>query len=349
MYSILIRKIMEQLIKNITEKEKFISIINDFCEDNTCHLKIADKNIQVKLEKFADNKIFVNTQNIYIDCNTCFLTYKKEKTLLTVFCKYSEVIDKFIYTLEPLRIQFYNTKREEERNQFLNHEITEDHYFTDFISEITLRQQIENKNDQIGQIITAHKNKLLEHFDNVDITLVNKFKDIRMRFLHHNLSPVHIIDFNSEIDSKLASKYKDEVIDVDSSVKSNAYVSETLYPLIYRGVILLGYVQVNNRLVGTDSEYKMVEVESHQVVDEIESVLKIKLSDEKYNITDISESGLSIVTKSTSDIDLFEVDHFVYGHIVVETSSKKALILVKNINVSPEGYIRVGCRIASIM
>ena len=340
---------MERLIKNITEKDKFTHIITDFCNENICHLKIADKNIEITLEKIENNNLYIKTTKVYIDCNTCFITNKKGNTLITVFCKYIDSPEKYVYILEPLRIQFYNTKREEDRNLFVDYDVTEKHYLTDFISEINLRQKIEDSHEQIDKIINVFQEDFYEYFDNVDISLVNRFKDIRMKFIHQNLSPIFIADFNKEIDSKIASRYKEEVIDIDSTIKSNAYVSEILYPLIYNGIILLGYIQINKRFPFKENEYKLVEKKANDLVLKLESVLNITLQKEKYNLTDISQSGLSIITKNTNDIDLFEVDHFIYGFLVLENESKKVLLLVKNINVSPEGYIRVGCKIASVL
>ncbi|HOO72324.1 MAG TPA: hypothetical protein PK926_11230 [Spirochaetota bacterium] len=341
---------MAQSIKTITDKARFETIFKNYFANKDVFIKTKSGNITVHFLGYLEENVafrIPHVKNIK-DSITVFLRHQSHTIYaLLKFLERNE--DTFIFL--PVKMQVISEERKEDRMLVGSEGGTNVIYLTGVMSDLAIKNEIMVNDKKVEHVKEIVQFDLQKQFDNVKVYFISEGKsDQRMKSLVERDRPIFVPDLNTDPPDKLKDDYHyyiNEIYSKDyrlSSVKE--YISEALVPILYKGIIPYGYLQVNNKLPLTDGLFAVVK-RMGVVISELFRKYNLFIpADDRFLVSDLSRNGIGIAFKDRRQTRFFRQDGLVLFEVLLPTQ-KKAVIgaIVKNVNFLENGVIKVGMQI----
>jgi hypothetical protein len=184
--------------------------------------------------------------------------------------------------------------------------------------------------------------------------MLNEMKyDLRLKFLQETRIPIHITNINDKQTEKnelLFNRYINEIYAKDYKLSGQKdIISEIAVPIMYRGIITYGYVQVNHSSALGDPHLSVVKRLAIYVSEHLTKENFFQSSQEKFLVYDISKKGIGIVFRDRRQLSNFPKDHVVCVDVLLPSQKKViAGAIVRNITFLDNAIIKVGLELVSM-
>ncbi len=338
-------------VRHITDKSELQNIFSRLFAGKEVMLKSHGINIKVECVKIEDGRIYIKLpdQELKVQATALFTRYNNEIYFSHVISRGRDG-DNLIF--EPEGVQVYTAGRKEERKS-TDEKSGKKALITNIISLPVIEESFRHNRSRAEWVRSEISEKFDGRFEHVRVSFAGDRKpDNRMKWILQERKALYVPAINTiqkGTDSEEYSRYMNEIYYSDNTIKDGPFNSEIIVPLLYRGMMPFGYVQINHTEKldeGALTFSKRMGLAFSESVSK--DMLLFKPSDDKMMLTDLSLSGMGIFFKERALIRHFREDEsLVFTMFMPENRQATMMSRVMNIN-QISNYFRVGCMISSI-
>ncbi|MCP4129793.1 MAG: hypothetical protein GY754_02135 [bacterium] len=342
---------MADQIKTVTDRSQFAMLFKNFFMGKEIFLKTKSGNIKIQFLGYLDEHAAFRIPLVKNVPETVVVFVRNTNSTINLALTFFEK-NEDTFTFNPIKFQILSVARKEDRQSMgVEGEGTNVIYISNIMSEDIVKNSLTHSQKKIDQIEEIVRFDLEKQFEKIKIYFITKGKnDIRLKHFLEDRTPLFIGDLNSqpgEDDEKMFNYYINEIYSKDHQLaRGNLYISEISVPILYRSMIMFGYIQVNNSTAMTDGLVAVVRRISI-VVDQLCKKNKVFPETEaKFLVSNLSKSGLGVVFKERRLAAYFRQDGFITFDIMLPTR-KKAVIgaRVRHVEFMDNGIIKAGAEI----
>lgn len=315
-------------------------------------LKTGETNTVVK---------FLGVKNgvVFVDCSLgCAIS---ENTLLfireneTVVCAKVQIINRQnenIIAFRPLNIQLINAPRKEGRSKLSN--AGSNLYISNILSDYNIFDSLVRNKRQIDLLSNRFLENLEKSYNSCFINFLSgKTTDVRMNYFLSKRKPLHIIDVHKQFENpeeeKFLNYYKIAIFNKDKNFMNNKIISEASIPILYKGLLPIGYIQVNDIKQITEEDFNSIKRLGISASDLFSNKDIMLQFNEKITVDDVSASGIGIIFEDRIQLRYFKDNAYLYLAIFLpENKIISMLCMVRNINIIGNNKYRVGIQIVEL-
>ncbi len=342
---------MADLIKTITDKDQFKYIFDKYFAGRDIYLKTSGGSIKLQYLGFSDEHVAFRINRVKnLPENVVVYTRLNANTIYAGLKLYEINEDTFIFI--PVKFQILSESRKEDRNSLGAGGGTNVLYITNVMSDFLIERALTMSEKKVDNIEEIARFDLEKQFDRIKIHFINRGKsEIRFKHFETGGDVIFMRDLNTppvDEEGKGYNHYINEIYSKDLQLsRTHQYISEATVPIMYRKMILYGYLQVNNSRPLTDGQLEVVK-RMAIVINELfikNNVFAVSQKD-KFLVSDISSSGIGMVFKDRRAMRYFKQDGMISFETMLPTK-KKAIIgaIVRNITFMEGNIIKAGCEI----
>jgi len=257
--------------------------------------------------------------------------------------------DTFVFI--PVKFQIISESRKEDRKLVGIEGGKSIIYLNNLITDYIIERGLATADKKIDKIKEFAEFELKKKFDLVKIVFINESKsDNRLKHILSTSKSIYMPNLNVDPEPDKEEDhnfYINNIYKSDISLSSrHKYVSEITIPIMYNGIIIYGYLQVNSSQPITDGMYAVVRrmsIAINQLM--VKHQLFFPL-EERFLLADLSANGMSFVFKEKKFLRYFEEGTKINFDILLPTQ-KKALVgaVIRNITFLDNRIIKTGCEI----
>ncbi len=338
-------------VRHITDKKALSDIFNTLFTENQVMLRGEDFNIKVDFVRFESNKIYIRLPepDYEIHASAIYTRYDDE-------IYYTHVVphgkDSELLIFEPEGIQIFKAVRKEERRN-TDEKTGKKALITNIISTSVVEESFRHNRSRCEWIRSEIAGKLEGKFEYVRIYLAGDRKsDSRMKWMMQDRKPVFIPAIKIRqggLDSIDYNRYMNEVYYSDPLLKDGRFNSEIIVPLLYKGMMPFGYVQINHVNIlpveALTSIKRLALAFSESVSGDM---LLFRPSEDSMIIKDFSSSGVGILFRERTFMRHFREDELVVFTVFMP-EKKRATMMARVMNINRiNNFFMVGCMISNI-
>ena len=347
---------MSERVKTITDKTSFEEILNKYFKSGDVYLKTKDENQKIDFFGCFDSNAVFKIPSIKNISDNNIVFSRNENNIIKADISFFDKKENNTFVFNVNEIQIITQSRKEERKS-LNWRNTADKriiFITKIISDAIIQNSLSldfKKTDRIRKSFTKEMSKA---FNYVKIFFCNEGKgNTRMNFFLRNRDPLFIPDINIQVSDETSEEfnfYKNNIYLKDHYLKGeNDLISEISVPVLFKGKIPYGYIQVNNKSPLTDSILPVVG-KCALLIDDMMNREKIfPYSDEKVIVSNISRNGLGVVFRESKYLRYFKKNNYIYFDLFFPDEHGIAVMAqVRNISPTENKNIMIGCSIEEL-
>lgn len=340
------------VIEKITDYNFFEDYFNKFFRGRTVYLKTGDVNISVEyLQYKSDNEIEIKIDQKIDEKNVIIFT-RQDDLIIFSPVSYISKHENNIYVFKPAQIQVVRVPRKEERKTVdqADAPTKEKLFISSIVSDIVISHSIEKEKKKIEFIRSMIIEKLSEYtFANVYFP-GDKPMDARLKYFYKERQPIYIPDMKSEKfiyeQKSLFEIYKKTMFGSDRSINWDRVTSEISAPFMYRLMLPVGYIQLNNHSGLSAEQFSSIRKLGFTFSELLTQNDVIKPADETIYVKDVSKSGLSVFFTQRNLIKYFKNDGYQFFHINLPGNKVVPVYTVtRNITIIENKIYRIGCEI----
>lgn len=338
-------------VKHITDKSELDRIFHDLFAGQPVMLKSHDINIKVDCLKVEDSRIYIRIPETEHKIHpSALFTRKDDEIFFTHVIPHGKDNDLLIF--EPEGVQVFTARRKEERKS-TDEKSGKKALITGIISTPVVEESFRHNRSRAEWVRSEITGKFDVRFEHVRVFFAGDRKpDSRMKWISLERKPVFIPAIHTVqegTDTEEYSRYMNEIYYSDTLVKDGQFKSEIIVPLLYRGMMPFGYIQINHHEILSE---EALTFSKRMGLAFSESVSKDSLlfrpSEDKMMIIDLSLSGIGIIFKEKALIRHFrDEESLVFTVHMPENRQATMMSRVININLI-NNYYKVGCMISNI-
>lgn len=338
-------------VRHITDKSELQDIFKRLFAGREVMLKSQGINIKVDCVKAEDSRIYIKLpepeQKVQA---TALFTRFNDEIYFTHVIQRGHDGDTLVF--EPEGVQVYTAGRKEERKS-TDEKSGKKALITNIISLPVVEDSFRHNRSRAEWVRSEISEKFDGRFGNVRVFFAGDRKpDNRMKWISQERKPVYIPAINTMqegTDSEEYSRYMNEIYYSDNTIKDGLFNSEIIVPLLYRGMMPFGYVQINHSEKLDDDALTFAKRMGLAFSESVsKDMLLFKPSEDKMMLTDLSLSGVGIFFKERALIRHFrENESLVFTMHMPENRQATMMSRVMNIN-QISNFFRVGCVISNI-
>ncbi|MBN2401391.1 MAG: hypothetical protein JXN64_03235 [Spirochaetes bacterium] len=350
---------MPDQIKTISDKTNFEMIFNKFFQKNDVFLKTKNGDLKIKFFGYSNGIAAFKIPYIKTIHGNCLIFTRSGNNTIHALMKFSEKQEDNMFLFITEKFQIIFKAREEERRSLdgggekaTSKSII---FATNLISYSIIQNSIAMETKKIERIKDYVGKELSEAFNYAKIFFCNEGKgDSRMQHFFKNKRPIFIPQINisasKDSEKEKYNFYINNIYSKDHFLQGKKeYISEISVPILYRLKMPYGYLQLNNKNIFSSSTLALAK-KFAVYIDELLNKEKVfPKSEEKLIISNMSKNGLGIVFKERKYIRYFKENNLVHLDILLpQKKVASVLALVRNITISDNNIIMIGCSIEEI-
>jgi hypothetical protein len=351
---------MPEQIKTITNKNSFESIFNKFFQNSDVFLKTKNGDIKIKFFGYSNGDGIAAFKIPLIKSihGNCLIFTRSGDNTIHALMKFVEKQEGEMFLFLTEKFQVILRIRGEERKSLdgIEKGISKNVIFiTNIISYSIIQNSLVMESKKIERIKEFVGKEMSEAFNYSKIFFCNEGKgDSRMQYFFKNKRPIYIPQINNsapgESEKEKYNFYINTIYVKDHFLQSQKeYVSEISVPILYRLKMPYGYVQLNNKNIFTSSTLSLAKKFAIHIDELLNKEKVFPKSDEKLIVSNMSKKGIGIVFKERKHIRYFKENNLVYFDILLpEKKIASVLAIVRNITLSDNNIIQIGCSLEEI-
>jgi hypothetical protein len=255
-----------------------------------------------------------------------------------------------IFTFSPVKIQIIHSARREDRAE-TNDGQRNLVFITNLTADFLLYDCIKREKKKVEFLRDRILADLKKVFTEVKVFFCpDESGDQRMRFFNDTMNqPIHITDITKPPlkgqESPFAFYRENIYLKEQFNMKRKGLISEICVPILFRKLIPIGYIQINNTIPFSDPYISVLRRAA-----DLASQMTIKASifteicTEKLLVADISRSGIGLVFRDRKYIRFFKEKNLAYFDLILGGGQIiKMSTVIKNIVLMENKIIKVGC------
>ncbi len=343
---------MSDSITTISDKGEFASLIQNYFSKGDIFVRTSNGDIKIQYLGYSQDKIAFRIARVKNSPETITaFTRTPDRTIYASLRLVESNEDTFIF--QPVKFQVITQAIKEERKNVTggSKNII---YVSNIMSDTYIASSLESSSKIIDQIKERVLFDFKKNFSRLRIMMINEMKfDQRMRHMQETMAPIVIMDMKAIPDPKNEKEhyyYINEIYAKDYKLSGQKdIISEISVPIIYRNIIAYGYVQANNASPMIDAHLTVLKRTAISINDALQKEKVFEPAQEKFLISDISNSGLGIVFKDRKQLRYFRQDSMVSLDMALPTMKKASMgVAVRNISFLDNSIIKVGMQILAM-
>ncbi len=351
---------MSEQIKTISDKSNFEQIFSKFFQNNDVYLKTKNGDIKIKFFGYSKDDYTAAFKIPYIKSiqGNCLVFTRSGNNTIHAIMRFAEKQDKDMFLFIAEKFQVILRMRGEERKPVEEMEKGPGKnviFITNIISYSIIQNTLAMESKKIERIKEYILKEMAEAFNYSKIFFCNEGKgDGRMQYFSKNKKPIFIPLVNSpsngEPDKEKHNFYINSIYSKDHFLQSKKeYVSEISVPILYKLKMPYGYIQLNNKNIFTSSSLALAKKFAISIDELLNKESVFPRSADKLIVSNMSKKGLGIVFKERKNIRYFKENNLVFFDILLpEKKVASVLAIVRNITLSENNVIQIGCSIEEI-
>lgn len=347
---------MSHLIKTINDPAQFEKVFYKFfLKSSNIYLKTQNGDLKVDFFGFSEGNVAFKIPYIKNLPPECLVVTRYQCYTIYVQLKYVEKQEDEIYILFPVKVQIITAERTEERKSLeVGGESKTILYATDLYSDMNILGDLGlnvKKIERVKEIMHFDLDKI---FKSVKLLFISESSsDIRLKYIYETREHIYMPTLNSDpspVMEKSYAFYINEIYATDYYLRNRKnLISEITVPILFRGRIPFGYIQVNHDNELTEGQISVMKRMAVVCENLCHKNQVFSTNNDKLLICDISSSGVGIVFNDRKFIRHFKEDCYVTFTINLPTDKKCVLLVqVKNISVKDNKIFKVGCQIVDM-
>ena len=343
---------MSEQIQTITDKEQFKEIFYKYFINGDIYLKAKNGDLKIQFLGYSSDQVAFKIPLIKNLSGACLIFTRQGNNIIYAQLKYLERQQDDSFVFYPIKMQLITVERREDRKT-ISVEGTGKQiiYITNMISDFIMENTLSMESRKLDRIKELLKTDIEKHFPFIKIFFFNEgSSDPRMRHFANMNKPIYIADIHKKPGEKEIAEYDNYMNNVYSKdyylQNRKQFISETSVPILFRGRIPYGYIQVNNTTVMPEAVLSIIKKIATSA-DEI--FLKMKffpVSAEKLLVSNISRNGLAVVFKDRMLIRYFKERCQAFFDLMLPEGKKASIHAeVRNIALLENKIIKIGCEI----
>lgn len=342
---------MNSSSRNVEDPREIESLFNEWFAKNPVFLKTEEGNVEVHFVSCQGNEIRLRIPNGSILRKHSIVYATRETTLVSAHAELRERegTDEFLFSAS--HVQVYGIQRKEQRNpaqQTPGHR-EKSVYISSLISDFVLKDCFTREGRRTSAVGDSLQQKLNNNYEHVKVFLsYEKQYDDRMKMFLGKRKPVYIPNIKKDpetAEDKDLLKFYSLLITQDRKL-NNSIISEIAVPFLYKGMIPFGYLQVNSSKELTPDDFGYLKKIGAAVSETFSANNIITTSDDIFNVSDLSRSGLSILFSEKTNIKHFKDGSNLFTRMFFpEGKTASMLCIVRNINMLKNNEFKIGCEI----
>jgi hypothetical protein len=342
-------------IETVSDRERFPDIFNNYIARGDVHLRTSNGNLRIRFLGYNNGQVAFKIPYIKSMPETALVFARISEVTAYIELKSIEKQEDDVFVFSPIKVQLIHAARKEERSQpdgahktllFVSN-VTSDFLLFDCI------RRDRKKVDLIRDKILSDLKKL---FTEVKVHFVHEETgDPRMRYFFETKNqPIfipNIAERPGPAEAERYTFYRESIYAKEQfNMKRKGLISELAVPILYKGKIPFGYLQVNNS-VPINESYIQIMTRAADLASQlmIKSGIFNDMCADRLLVADISKNGIGIVFRDRKFIRYFKekrlsvLDLTLPDGNVIQIGS-----LVKGITLMENKIIKVGCEIHHI-
>ncbi|HOP27986.1 MAG TPA: PilZ domain-containing protein [Spirochaetota bacterium] len=338
-------------VRHITDKNELIDIFKKLFEQQSVMLKTEGMNIKVDCVKTENNRISIKLPDPdFKPKASAVFTRHEDEIYFTHIIPHGHEGDLLIFETEGIEV-FKATRKEDRKST--DEKSGRKALITNIISPSVVEESFRHNRSRAEWVRSEITGKFEGRFEHIRVFFSGDRKsDSRMKWVLQDKKPVFIHAIHTKqdgTDSDDYSRYMNEIYYSDPLLKDSIFNSEIIVPMLYKGMMPFGYIQINHTEKLTEDALtysKRMGLAFSESVSK--DMLLFRPSEDKMMIIDLSQNGLGILFKEKNLIRHFREDEsLVFTVHMPENRQATMMSRVMNIN-QINNYYRIGCLISSI-
>jgi hypothetical protein len=351
---------MSEQIKTISDKAVFEQIYAKFFQNNDIYLKTKNGDLKIRFFGYSKGDGIAAFKIPYIKSihGNCLVFTRSGNNTIHALMKFAEKQDQDMFLFLTEKFQIILRARGEERKPLDGIDKSSSKsviYITNIISYSIIQNSLAMESKKIERIKEFVGKELAEAFNFYKIFFCNEGKgDSRMQYFFKNKRPIFIPQINNnspgESEAEKHNFYINTIYSKDHFLQSKKeYVSEISVPILYRLKLPYGYIQLNNKSLFTSSTLSLAKKFAISIDELLNKENVFPKVNDKLIVSNMSKKGLGIVFKERKHIRYFKENNLVFFDILLpDNKVSSVLAIVRNITLSENNIIQIGCSIEEI-
>jgi len=342
-------------IETITDRGRFDEIFNASIFVSDVYMRTSSGSLKIRFMGYNSGQIAFKVPYIKSMPDSVLAFARHNNVTIYIELKTIEKQENDIFIFMPVKVQLFHTQRQEGRAQ-----ISSDHknlvYISSITSDFLLFDSIKREKKKVEFIRDRILSDLAKVFTEVKIFFnAEELSDPRMRYFYDYMNnPIYIPQFGAPVakqDEAKVAYYREQIYMKEQfNMKRRGFVSEISAPILFRGMIPVGYIQINNTIPFNESYVQVLRRAADLASQTIsKATIFNDICSDRLLVADMSKSGIGIVFRDRKYIRFFKEKSISCFEIILgDGKTISACAAVKNINLMENKIIKIGCAIREI-
>jgi len=341
---------MDYEIKTIKNQTSFKNIFHKFFKNNRGFIKTKIGNFEIYFLYYRDGIVAVRVHpDVPINKKCTIFTRVKGNVISAEGFFYGRSGRDLVYFI-PQYMQIMTCHRQEQRFN-ISEKRNKLLFVRNIISDYMIRFTLNLEGKKIQKIKERIQSKEILPFEYYKIFFNDRENaDQRMRFVHKTRDFLMIPDRTMEPDKNETSylKFYNNFIYKNDTflVKRPKYISEIIYPLMFKNKIPFGYIQANGYKPFSPSHLTIVKRATRLVEDMIKESNLISAVKKDFMISNVSKNGVAIVFKDKQLLPFYRENNLTMFDLILPTNQESTIMSdVKHVEIMKNENIKIGFHI----
>lgn len=347
---------MAEQIKTITDRNLFEKVFYTFFHNNkNVYLKTKSGDLRITFFGYADGIAAFNIPYVKNMPDTCVITTRFKQYTVHGFFKLSGRDEDSMYLFHPVKFQVMSQSRKEGRYSFEEGgDSKQVLYITNLISDFIISNSLALAPKKVDQVKETLKFDLTKQFQHVKIYFINEgTTDTRMKQFYENPVPIFIPDLNSPPPSDIEKSFNSYINNIYSKdyylQNRKNLISEVSVPILYKGRIPYGYIQINSEKGMTEAVVTIIKRMAIVAEELFKKNNIFYIETDRLLVSDVSYSGMGVVFRDRKYIRSFKENSYIYYDLILPANKKASMLsVVRNIELMENKIIKVGFSIKDV-
>ena len=347
---------MAEQIKTISDRNMFEKVFYTFFHNNNkVYLKTKSGDLRITFFGYADGIAAFKIPYVKNMPETCIITTRFKQYTVHGFFKLSGKDEDNMYLFHPVKFQMMSIARKEGRYSFEEAgDSKQVLYVVNLISDFIISNSLALAPKKVDQVKETLKFDLSKQFQHVKIYFINEgMSDARMKYFYENPIPIFIPDLNAPPSSQVEKSFNSFINNIYSKdyylQNRKNLVSEISVPILYKGKIPYGYIQINGEKVMTEAVVTIIKRMAIIAEELFKKNNIFYVEKDRLLVSDVSYSGMGVVFRDRKYIRSFKENSYIYYDILLPENKKASMLsIVRNIELMENKIIKVGFAIKDV-
>lgn len=344
----------EKSIETIVDESSFHKLLNNFSKSQP-FIKTNKLNIEIEFIDYLNGEAIFRIPNIKSMPEKCVVFVRSSSgQTIYAFLKLVNRKQENIFIFHPIKMQVVSTKRKEERENFRDDEEKKKILFiTNIMSDFMIKEDLARNVKKVERVDEHINLKLGEVFDHVKVFFIHHGIDPRMKYFKNAITPLFIQNTKQtldEVNNEKINNYLNEIYYKDIFLKKKKqFISEISVPILFRGKIPYGFIQVNSKTQLQKSSISLIKKTAISTEEILQKNCVFSKNEDKLLVSDLSKTGVGVVFKNKSYLKYFKEGCLIYFDLLLHDNKRANIMsVVRNITGFGGSTFKVGCEIKDI-